>query len=307
MRFFMPPGLPVSNPEEAFRELLAFTQDVTGWLIHDERVYSVEYMESGKVKSATVGDQGFGGTVQCIFDTDLVVMVCTAQGSRLGSPVMVDKRNVVNLTWFEDFAPADAVKPKTSEPPMGLITFLFTDIEGSTLHWEEDPVGMRSALVRHDTLMENVVSGNFGFVFKTMGDQFCAAFHNAADAVQAAIDAQLALSESAWPEQIVFKVRMAVHTGVADIRGNDYFGPPLNYTARLMGAAHGGQVLLSGEAYDASRSSFPRKASVALLGIHQLKDLCRPLSILQLFHPGLRTTFPPLRGVETVPPGAKAA
>jgi class 3 adenylate cyclase len=307
MRFFMPPGLPVSNPEEAFRELLAFTQDVTGWLIRDERIYTVEYMDSGQVKTATVGDRLFGGTVQCIFDTDLVVMVCTAEDGRLGSPVMVDKRNVVNLTWFEDFAPADAVKPQTSEPPMGMITFLFTDIECSTRHWEEDPEGMRSALARHDSLMQNVITGNFGFVFKTVGDQFCAAFHNAADAVQAAIDAQVALSESSWPEAITFKVRMAIHTGIADIRDNDYFGPPLNYTARLIGAAHGGQVLLSGEAYDASRSSFPRKASVALLGIHQLKDLCRPLSILQLFHPGLRPTFPSLRGVEASQPQAKAA
>ena len=193
---------------------------------------------------------------------------------------------------------------------MGLITFsVHRHRMQHPLHWEEDPEGMRSALVATRLAhAERHYVGNFGFVFKTVGDQYCAAFHNAADAVQAAIDAQIALSQSPLGQStIMFKVRMAIHTGVADIRGNDYFGPPLNYTARLIGAAHGGQVLLSGEAYDASRSSFPRKASVALLGIHQLKDLCRPLSILQLFHPGLRTTFPPLRGVETGPPEAKAA
>jgi class 3 adenylate cyclase len=307
MKFFMPPGLDVSNPDEAYRDLRAFTQDVTGWLINDERIYSLEYMEAGEVKTATVGDKVLGGTVLCIFDTDRVAMVCTADDNRLGTPVMIDKRNVANLTWFDDYCPMPVVPLQTLEPPNGLITFLFTDIEGSTRHWEEDPVGMRAALNRHDTLMQNVITGNFGFVFKTVGDQYCAAFHNASDAVQAAIDSQHALSDSSWPERIRFSVRMAIHTGVADIRGNDYFGPPLNYTARLIGSAHGGQVLVSGDAYDASRANFPRHASVSLLGIHQLRDLARPLSILQLFHPGLRTTFPPLRGIDGGSPQAKAA
>ena len=297
MKFFMPPGLPVSSSEEAYRDLRAFTQDVTGWLINDGRIHSLEYMHAGEVKAATVGDQIHGGTVLCIFDTDQVAMVCTIADQRLGTPIMVDKRNVVNLIWFDGYEPIPVAALQTSEPPNGLITFMFSDIEGSTRHWELDPGGMRVALNRHDSIMQNVITGNFGFVFKTVGDQFCAAFQNASDAVQAAIDAQLALSGSSWPERITFNVRMAIHTGVADIRGNDYFGPPLNYTSRLIGAAHGGQILLSGEAYDAGRASFPRKASVSLLGIHQLRDLARPLSILQLFHPGLRTNFPPLRGI----------
>jgi class 3 adenylate cyclase len=112
--------------------------------------------------------------------------------------------------------------------PTGTVTFLFTDIEGSTRLWEEHPQAMQSALARNDALMRTAIDANDGAVFKTIGDAFCAAFHTAPDALNAAFAAQQALSAETWPEPVVLKVRMALHTGAAEVRDNDYFGQPLN-------------------------------------------------------------------------------
>ena len=129
--------------------------------------------------------------------------------------------------------------------PTGTITFLFTDIEGSTRRWDEQPEAMRHALARHDTILREAIEQHGGHVFKTIGDAFCAAFARATDAVAAAVAAQRALAAEPWGTDGPGRVRMALHTGVADERGGDYFGPPLNRVARLLDTAHGGQVLLS--------------------------------------------------------------
>src|SRR5262245_20166284 len=120
--------------------------------------------------------------------------------------------------------------------PSGTVTFLFTDIEGSTKLWEQHPQAMRSALARHDSILRQAIESHNGYVFKTVGDAFCAAFRTAADALAAALAAQHALIGEAWGETGALRVRMALHTGAAEERDGDYFGPTLNRAARLLSA-----------------------------------------------------------------------
>ena len=130
--------------------------------------------------------------------------------------------------------------------PTGTVTFLFTDIEGSTIRWEQHREAMQAALARHDAILRQAIEGHGGVVFKTVGDAFYAAFATAPDALHAALVAQRALQTEPWPEALgPIRVRMALHTGAAEERDGDYFGPPLNRVARLLAAGHGGQVLLS--------------------------------------------------------------
>src|SRR5215218_6773434 len=120
--------------------------------------------------------------------------------------------------------------------PTGTVTLLFTDVEGSTRLWERDPESMSRALTRHDELLRNTIEAHGGFVFKTVGDAFHAAFSTAPEAVEAALDAQKSLLSVQAEEAGPLKVRMALHTGTAEERGRDYFGPTLNRTARLLSA-----------------------------------------------------------------------
>ena len=129
--------------------------------------------------------------------------------------------------------------------PSGTVTFLFTDIKGSTRLWESAPEAMRVALERHDELLRSAIESARGYVFKTVGDAFCAAFTSARDAVEAAGAAQRALQTESWPEQARLRVRMALHTGECEERNGDYFGPAVNRTARLEATAHGDQVVMS--------------------------------------------------------------
>jgi predicted ATPase/class 3 adenylate cyclase len=181
--------------------------------------------------------------------------------------------------------------------PGGTVTFLFTDIEGSTRLWENAPDAMRVAMARHDALMRTVIATHRGSVFKTIGDAFCAAFHTASDALNAALAAQLALNAEAWPEPVTLRVRMALHTGVPESRNNDYFGQPLNRVARLLAAGHGGQVLLSDVTHDLCRDTLPPATSLLSLGEHRLRDLARSEQIFQLLHPALPARFPSLKSL----------
>src|SRR6478609_5643957 len=126
--------------------------------------------------------------------------------------------------------------------PSGTVTFLFTDIEGSTGLWEQHPAAMATALERHDELLRCVVAAHDGFVFATGGDGLGAAFRRSVDAVEAAVESQRALQAETWPDPILLKARMGIHTGEAQERDGNYFGAPLNRAARLVGAAHGDQV-----------------------------------------------------------------
>ena len=185
--------------------------------------------------------------------------------------------------------------------PSGTITFLFTDIEGSTSLWERHPIEMGAALARHDTLMRDAIEHHSGHVFKTMGDAFCAAFHTAPEALEAALTAQLALSSEVWPNGVTIKVRMALHTGAAEVRDEDYFGQPLNRVARLLGAGHGGQVLLSLPTQELTRDSLPNDVNLQAMGEHRLRDLIRPETIFQLVHPKLQAEFPPIKALGGFP------
>ncbi len=185
--------------------------------------------------------------------------------------------------------------------PTGTITFLFTDIEGSTKLWENAPEAMRLALARHDALLREAIGSNQGYVFKTVGDAFCAAFPTALDAVQAALNAHLLLIQEEWGEIGAIRVRMAMHTGSAEERDNDYFGPTLNRAARLEALAHGGQTLLSQATYELVRDRLPELATLHNLGPHSLKDLNRPEQVYQLSAPGMLDDFPPLRSLNNFP------
>ena len=146
-----------------------------------------------------------------------------------------------------------------AERPSGTVTFLFTDIEGSTRRWEADAEAMRVGLAAHDEVLRSAVEGRGGWLFKHTGDGVCAAFSSAPDAVAAAVDAQRRLG---------LPVRMGVVTGAAEVRDGDYFGPVLNRAARVMAAAHGGQIVLS-----AVTAGLADGADLVDLGVHRLRDL----------------------------------
>ncbi len=188
--------------------------------------------------------------------------------------------------------------------PSGAVTFLFTDIEGSTRLWDEHPEAMSEALRHHDDLLRACIEAHDGRVFKTVGDAFCAVFGNPKNALEAVLASQewlpaLALTAEGEPRPL--KVRMALHTGIAEERDGDYFGQPLNRVARLLAVGHGGQVLLSLATSEMVRDSLPGGMSLADLGEHRLKDLGRPETVFQLLHPELTADFPPLRSLESMP------
>jgi class 3 adenylate cyclase len=181
--------------------------------------------------------------------------------------------------------------------PASGITFLFTDIEGSTRLWEQHADGMPAALARHDALLRGRLEANGGEVFKTAGDAFCVAFARPTDAVRAALESQCVLHAQVWGSTGPLRVRMALHIGPAVRRDHDYFGPTLNRVARLLDAGHGGQTLLSHALCQVVRDSLPDGVTLRDLDRHQLKDLPHPERIYQLLHPRLPAEFPPLRSV----------
>jgi predicted ATPase/class 3 adenylate cyclase len=185
--------------------------------------------------------------------------------------------------------------------PTGTVTFLFTDIEGSTERWERHREQMKSAVRQNGEILQAAIETHDGHVFKTVGDSFCAAFHNVADAIAASLDAQKRLAAEDWSGVDDLKVRMAIHTGHTDERDGDYFGPAVNRVARLLAIGHGGQVLVSGASADLSQGELPPRASLRDLGEHRLKDLTHPEQVYQLLAPGLASDFPPLRSLEALP------
>ena len=160
---------------------------------------------------------------------------------------------------------------------------------------------MQAALTRHDELMRQAIAARGGYVFKTIGDAFCAAFSTAPQALMAALSAQQVLHAEPWPESISIRVRMALHTGAVEFRDGDYFGSPLNHVARLLAIAHGGQTLASAITNDLCRDRLPVGASLNPLGEHGLKDIARRETVFQLSHPGLPSSFPSLRTAGTSP------
>ncbi len=174
--------------------------------------------------------------------------------------------------------------------PTGTVTFLFTDVEGSTRVWQENPETMGAALARHDAIMREAVASSRGVVFSTAGDSFAAAFSTPSDAVEAATEAQVRLDAEVWTEPITIRVRMGIHTGMAELRDGNYFGPVLNQTARLMAAGNGGQVLAS-----EVTARLLDRVDFEDLGVHRLKDLREPVAIFQLRSSRLAPVLAPLR------------
>jgi LuxR family maltose regulon positive regulatory protein len=190
---------------------------------------------------------------------------------------------------------AESTSPAAAGFPTGTVTFLFTDIEGSTTLWEQQPQTMSAALARHDAILREIIAAHSGVVFKTVGDAFHAVFATAPAAIDAALALQRALHAEGAPSSCQLRVRIALHTGVAELRDGDYFGPPLNRVARLLAAAHGGQILLSLATEQLVRDQLPPHVSVRDLGTNPLKDLRHPERIFQLVTADLPVDFPPLR------------
>ncbi|MGI9644255.1 MAG: adenylate/guanylate cyclase domain-containing protein [Ilumatobacteraceae bacterium] len=184
----------------------------------------------------------------------------------------------------------------TASPPTGDVTFLFTDLEGSTGLWERDPDAMQDALAEHDRRLTEAVEANSGYVFTTAGDSFAVAFASPAAALAAAIDSQVRLAEPCG--ELALRIRIGIHTGNATIRDGDYFGAVVNRCARLMAAGHGGQILVSGATEQLLRSGVPAEIELVDRGEHRLKDLLRPEQIFQVRHPDLGDGFAPLRTLE---------
>ena len=184
------------------------------------------------------------------------------------------------------------------ELPSGTVTFLFTDLAGSTRMWQEHPDAMQPALARHDHIVRAAIEQHHGHVVKTTGDGFHAAFADAHDAIAAAVDAQLALAQEPWAATGPLIVRMGIHTGPAEQRDGDYYGTAVNRAARLMSAAHGGQIVVS-----LATEELAQESGVDLLdlGEHSLRDLARPERVFQVVHPELPREFPRLSSLDAFP------
>lgn len=169
-----------------------------------------------------------------------------------------------------------------SGAPSGTVTLLFTDVEGSTRLWDAEREAMAVALRRHDEIMRGAIEQAGGYVFKTVGDSFCAAFSAARAGLEAALTAQRTLAEQSWPTSRPIVVRMGLHAGVCEERDGDYFGPAVNRTARLLAVASGGEVLVSGVAAELLSDELPEGVGLRELGTRQLKDLSRPERIYQV-------------------------
>jgi predicted ATPase/class 3 adenylate cyclase/DNA-binding winged helix-turn-helix (wHTH) protein len=185
--------------------------------------------------------------------------------------------------------------------PSGTVTFLFTDIEGSSRLWEQFPDSMAAALARHDKILEEAIDANKGRVFSTAGDGRAAAFGTARDAMAAALAGQRGLGAEEWGVTGPLRVRMGLHTGQAKETDGDYLGPTVNRAARLTAVAHGGQVLCSRATAEVIGDDLPEGAGLIELGEHRLRDLTRPENVLQLTHPILLSDFPPLQSLDTFP------
>ena len=195
--------------------------------------------------------------------------------------------------------PADP-RARNSEPP-SQVTLLFTDIEGSTALWERDETRMSQALALHDALARSAVESHGGDVVKTTGDGMLAAFDDAGAALAATLELQQALHDSAASEGAPLRVRCGLHRGIVEHRDGDYFGNTVNRAARIMTAAHGGQILLSQAVADSVRDRLPAPVWLRDLGRIRLRDLSTPECVYQAVHPQLRVDFPALRSLETTP------
>jgi predicted ATPase/class 3 adenylate cyclase len=187
-----------------------------------------------------------------------------------------------------------------SDLPTGTVTFLFTDIEGSTQLWEQHPEEMKSGLARHDSILKEAIESHNGRIIKTTGDGAHAVFPTAVDAAEAALAGQRNLQSEFANIESPIRARMGLHSGEAEVRAGDYYGQALNRVARLMAAGSGGQILVSRLTADLLREHLPAEATLLDLGEHRLKDLIQPEHIYQLCVPDLPHEFPALKSLNAV-------
>lgn len=190
-------------------------------------------------------------------------------------------------------------------PPTGTVTFLFTDIEGSTKLAQQYPAQWEALRQRHHAILHKSIQAHDGTIFQDIGDGLCAAFHTAPQALEAAVQAQLALQREVW-EPAPVKVRMGIHTGAARLSNDglraDYLGyTTLALTSRIMSAGHGGQILLSGATRELVRDALPANTEMIDLGEKRLKDLLRPEHLSQVNAKGLPNSFPPIKTLDAFP------
>ena len=188
-----------------------------------------------------------------------------------------------------------------AELPTGTVTFLFTDIEGSTKLLQE--LGRRYSGVRdeHASILRRAIEAEGGRELSTAGDSFFAVFRSAGDAVRAAVGAQRELHDHRWPQGVALRVRMGIHSGEGTLGGEDYVGIDVNRAARIMDAGHGGQVILSGATRGLAERELPAGTTVRALGAHRLKDLVQPEDLFDLVIDGLPSDFPPPRTLDARP------
>jgi class 3 adenylate cyclase len=177
--------------------------------------------------------------------------------------------------------------------PVGVVTFLFTDVEGSTRLWEQSPDSMMEAIRQHDEAIERAAGDHGGVPVRPRGegDSRFVVFSSAADAVEAAAKMQRLLANVEWATPRPLLVRMALHTGEADLQLGDYYGSAVNRAARLRAIAHGGQSIMSAATWEVVQDDLPPGVSIRDMGQHGLKDLARPEHVYQIDVAGLRDAF----------------
>jgi predicted ATPase/class 3 adenylate cyclase len=198
--------------------------------------------------------------------------------------------------WRTSRGAGDRTPPQSVALPAGTITFLFTDVEGSTRVWLRNRETMGAALARHDDMIESLAAANGGHMVRPRGegDSRFAVFTSASDAVTAACAIQVALVRERWPLDEPLRVRIAVHTGDVDVQAGDYYGPAVNHCARLRSVAHGGQILVSAVTAALVTEALPKGVQLRDLGVHQLEDLDELERIWQVVQPGVPAEFPTL-------------
>ena len=187
------------------------------------------------------------------------------------------------------------------ELPSGTVTFLFTDLEGSTRLWEEHPEKMTAALARHDAILRAAIASHHGHVVKTTGDGFHGVFARPDDALRASVEAQRALASEAADGGGQLLVRMGLHTGAGEERDGDYYGTAVNRAARVMAVAHGGQVLVTRAVQELVSDELGDSVELVGLGEHRLRDLAQPIEVFQVVALGLAREFPALQSLDALP------
>ncbi|HCG02655.1 MAG TPA: hypothetical protein DEV93_19195, partial [Chloroflexi bacterium] len=190
--------------------------------------------------------------------------------------------------------------PATAILPSGTVSFLLTDVEGSTGRWDRNPAAMRLAMEAHDAVLGRLVTAHGGVQVESgrEGDSILATFTRASDAVACAVAMQRELAAEAWPEGADVHIRIAINSGEAEVRSGHYYGPPVYRCARLMATAHGDQVLLTQATRDLVVDAMPEGVALRELGKHGLRNLTRPEVVFQVIAAGLRAEFPPLKSMD---------